>query len=67
VFRREALRYAREELAWLIRTGQRWWIPYTVAYELAKLVGIRLGSHHERLPLWLKKRCSTLPAYWTSR
>jgi GT2 family glycosyltransferase len=67
VFRREAVRYAREELAWLVRTGQRRWLPYTIAYELAKLLGIRLGAHHERLPLWLKKRCSTLPAYWISR
>ena len=55
-----------EELAWLVRTGQRRWIPYTVAYELAKLLGIRLGAQHERLPTWLKMRCSTLPAYWAS-
>lgn len=66
VFRREALRYGRKELAWLMRTGQRRWIPYTVTYELAKLLGVRLGAHHRRLHLWLKQRCSTLPAYWAS-
>jgi rhamnosyltransferase len=66
VFRSEALRYARSELAWLIRTGKRRWIPYAAAYELAKLVGMQLGTRHGRLPLWLKQRCSTLPGYWTS-
>ena len=31
VLRRAAWRYARGELAWLWRTGQRRWIPYAVA------------------------------------
>jgi rhamnosyltransferase len=66
VFRNEAFRYARSELAWLIRTGQQRWIPYTVVYELAKFVGMQLGTRHRRLPVWLKQRCSTLPGYWTS-
>jgi rhamnosyltransferase len=64
VFRREALRYARRELAWLVRTGQHRWIPYTAVYELAKFGGAQLGARHERLPAWLKRRCSTLPAHW---
>jgi rhamnosyltransferase len=67
VFRREALRYAREELAWLVRTNQRRWIPYAIAYELGKLLGIQLGARHRMLPAWMKKRCSTLPAYWTGQ
>jgi rhamnosyltransferase len=64
VFRREARRYAREEVTWLIRTGERRWIPYTAVYELSKFLGLQLGTHHRRLPLWLKKRCSTVPTYW---
>ena len=51
VLRREALRYAREELAWLGRTGHRRWIPYAAVYELAKFAGVQLGAHHERLPV----------------
>jgi GT2 family glycosyltransferase len=62
--RSEARRYAREELAWLVRTGHRRWIPYAAAYELGKFAGVQLGARHRRLPLWLKQRCSFFPAYW---
>jgi rhamnosyltransferase len=61
---REAFRYAGEELAWLVRTGHGRWIPHAAVYELAKFVGLQLGAQHRRLPLWLKRRCSSLPAYW---
>ena len=64
VLRREALRYAREELAWLSRTGRRRWIPYAAVYELAKFLGLQLGAHHRRLPLWAKRRLSFYPDYW---
>jgi rhamnosyltransferase len=66
VLRREALRYAREEVAWLARTGHGRWIPYAAAYELAKFGGLQLGARHRRLPLWLKRRCSSYPRYWES-
>jgi rhamnosyltransferase len=64
VLRDEALRYAREELAWLARTGRRRWIPYAAIYELGKFAGVQLGARHRRLPLWLKRRFSFYPAYW---
>jgi rhamnosyltransferase len=64
VLRGEALRYAREELAWLARTGRRRWIPYAAIYELGKFAGVQLGTRHRRLPLWLKRRFSFYPAYW---
>jgi GT2 family glycosyltransferase len=67
VLRREALRYAQEELAWLARTGRRRWIPYTAVYELAKFVGLQLGARHRRLPLWAKRRLSFYPDYWQER
>jgi GT2 family glycosyltransferase len=41
--RRAMRRYAIGEVRWLWRTGQRRWIPYAAAYELAKLAGLRLG------------------------
>jgi rhamnosyltransferase len=59
-----AARYARGEVAWLWRTGQRRWIPYTAAYELAKFTGLQLGRRHRRLPVSLKRRLSGLPSYW---
>ncbi|MCS7007899.1 MAG: hypothetical protein RMM28_11000, partial [Thermoleophilia bacterium] len=61
---RAALRYARGELTWLWRTRQRRWIPYAVAYEMAKFAGLQIGLRHERLPLALKRRLSTLPSAW---
>ena len=61
---RQALRYAREEAAWLAGTGQRRWIPYTALYELAKFTGLQMGARHRVLPLWLKRRCSSLPDAW---
>ncbi|HEX5582541.1 glycosyltransferase family 2 protein [Gaiella sp.] len=56
--RRAGARYAREELAWLWRTGRRRWIPYTTVYELGKFAGLQLGLRHERLPRSLTRRLS---------
>ena len=65
VLRGTALRYAREELAWLVRTGQQRWIPYAVLYETTKLAGLVLGANHRRLPLAAKRRFSALAGHWT--
>jgi rhamnosyltransferase len=62
--RRAGVRYAKGEVAWLWETGQRRWIPYAAAYELAKFTGMQLGRRHRRLPRPLKRRFSALPAYW---
>src|SRR4029077_9647890 len=43
--RAAAMRYARGELVWLWRTGQRRWIPYTALYETTKLAGLVLGAN----------------------
>ncbi len=62
--RRAGARYAKGEVAWLWGTGQRLWIPYAAAYELAKFTGMQLGRRHDRLPLSLKRRFSALSSYW---
>jgi rhamnosyltransferase len=64
VLRTAAVRYARGELLWLWRSGQRRWIPYAVVYETAKMVGLLLGANHTRLPVAVKRRLSALPDYW---
>jgi rhamnosyltransferase len=64
VLRAAAIRYARGEVAWLARTGQRRWIPYAALYESVKFAGLVLGANHRRLPLGLKRRMSALPAHW---
>jgi GT2 family glycosyltransferase len=67
VLRKEALRYARDEVSWLARTGQRRWIPYAAVYELAKFAGLQLGARHRRLPRWAKRRFSFYPDHWASQ
>jgi rhamnosyltransferase len=62
--RRAGAQYARGEVEWLWRTGQRRWIPYAAAYELAKFAGLQLGRRHRRIPLAAKRRMSGLPAHW---
>ena len=64
VLRANAIRYARGELGWLWRSGQRRWIPYTIVYETVKMLGLVLGAHHQRLPLAAKRRLSALPGFW---
>ncbi len=64
--RSRAARYAREELAWMLREGHALWIPYAAVYELAKYAGLRAGTQHRRLPASVKRRLSAHPAYWGS-
>jgi len=66
VMRRATLRYARGELGWLWRTGQRRWIPYAILYEGVKYLGLQLGARHQRLPVRLKMRFSAIPSYWAA-
>jgi rhamnosyltransferase len=54
--RRAMAQYARDELTWLWESGQRNWIPYTVAYELAKVAGLQLGLRHRWIPEELRNR-----------
>jgi rhamnosyltransferase len=63
--RRRAIAYARGEIGWLVRNGDARWIPYACAYELAKFAGLHLGVRHERLPLWLKRRWTRYPGWFT--
>jgi rhamnosyltransferase len=64
--RRKGLDYARGELRWLIRSGNARWIPYTCVYEGLKFAGIQLGARHERLPLWLKRRWTRYPDWFSA-
>jgi rhamnosyltransferase len=63
--RRNGLAYAKGELRWMVGSGNARWIPYTCVYEGLKFAGIQLGARHERLPLWLKKRWTRYPQWFT--
>jgi rhamnosyltransferase len=67
VLRASALRYAREEVVWLARGGQRRWIPYAALYESAKFAGLMLGANHRWLPAPVRRRFSALPAHWKQK
>jgi len=64
VLYREAARYVREEIRWLVRHGHARWLPYAGVYELAKFLGLQLGAWHPALPRRLKRRFSATPSYW---
>ena len=64
--RKAGVMYARGEIAWLWRSGQRRWIPYTAVYELAKFAGLQLGRRHRLLPFAVKHRLSGLKSYWAN-
>jgi rhamnosyltransferase len=65
VLRRQAVRYAREEVAWLVRSGNARWLPFAAVYETAKFAGLQLGARHRSLPHALKVRMSAVPSYWS--
>jgi rhamnosyltransferase len=64
VLRQAAVEYVRGELGWLWRTGRWQWIPYAAAYESTKMLGLLLGSKHERIPLPVKRRLSATASHW---
>ena len=64
VLRDNALRYAREELRWLVRSRQMHWLPYTLVYELSKFLGLQMGIRYHLLPSFLIRRCTGMPLYW---
>lgn len=65
VLRRRSVDYAKGELRWLVSSGNARWIPYACVYEAAKFLGLQLGTRHERLPLWLKRRWTRYPGWFT--
>ncbi len=65
VLRRRSIAYAIGEIAWLWHTRRLKWLPYTVAYETAKMLGLLLGINHARLPRGLERRLSGIPAAWS--
>jgi rhamnosyltransferase len=66
VLRHNSLRYGIGQLTWLWRTRQRRWIPYSMAYDIAKFAGLQVGRRYRLLPVWLRRRCSHLPIYWSA-
>jgi rhamnosyltransferase len=64
VLRRNAVDYARSEMRWLVGSGNARWIPYTIAYEGAKFLGLQAGARHRLVPRSLRPRLSAHPEFW---
>lgn len=64
VLRRAAIAYAKGEVAWLWTTRRRRWLPYTVLYEVVKMLGLLAGTHHQRFSLTIKRHLSATPSHW---
>ena len=63
--RREGARYVAAELRWMWRNGERRAIPHTLVCEATRYLALRIGAHHGRLPVSLKRRWSQWPTYWS--
>jgi rhamnosyltransferase len=59
------LYHVRHEMRYLLRSGNRRWIPYAVLYDLSKFVGVSLGKRHRCLPACAKRRLSMHSQYWS--
>lgn len=63
--RAEGLRFVRQELRWMWRSGHRAAIPVALAHEAARFTGFQLGVHHRRVPRWMRSRISRTAVYWS--
>jgi len=63
--RGDGVRFVRDELAWLWKSGRRSSIPYTLAHEVTRYAGFQLGVHHRRVPRRLRARISRTSVYWS--
>lgn len=62
--RAAGLSYLRHEMRSLWSSGQRRDIPRTLAFEVARYAGFRLGANSRLVPRRLRPRLSNTPAYW---
>ena len=52
------------EYQFMLKNGYWNWIPYAVIYDIAKFLGVFLGSKHEYMPLWMKRSLCKKKNHW---
>lgn len=57
-------RYAREQVGWMWRSGNKRWIPFGVAETATKFIAYNLGKRHRFVPKSIKRRISYNPHHW---
>ena len=60
----ETWAYLKEEIHFLIQTGNSFWIPLLFPRELLRAGGFMVGRYGEKIPKPLKRWCSFHTQYW---
>jgi rhamnosyltransferase len=63
----EGIKFVKEELRFLHRTGSYLWIPYVLGELLCRYGGYKLGSSNLLMPLIFKRAASLHRGYWDKR
>ncbi len=58
------VKYLKDQIRFLWRSGYKQWLPYVVAETAAKFAGYRLGLIEGKLPAAFKRRLSLHSFYW---
>jgi len=60
----DGLKYAYSEYKFMINNGYIHWIPYAVIYDIAKFLGVFLGSKQKYMPVWIKRALCKKKNHW---
>ena len=62
----EGIRMVRKTAKILMKTGHGGQIPALIFGSGCKYLGYRLGKQYRILPMWLVRRCTSSPDYWST-
>ena len=62
----EGIRMVRRTAKILIETGHGGQIPALLFGSGCKYLGYRLGKQYRKLPMWMVRRCTSSPEYWST-
>ena len=60
----DGLKYVYGEYKFMIKNGYIHWLPYAVIYDIAKFMGIFLGSKQKYMPVWMKRALCKKKNHW---
>lgn len=61
----EGIKFLINEIKYMIKNRRYLWIPYAIGEDASRFIGYKLGLIHKNIPLYLKKKLSMNPDYWT--
>lgn len=60
----DGLKHIFKEYRFMFKNGYGHWIPYAIIYDIAKFLGVFLGSKQKYMPLWMKKALCKKKNHW---